>query len=258
MNQIINKYIVFTLFFFNINVFSQGILTSLHKDNNKVEIKENAIVEEIESEIIFYGKFDESFKKNISKYNSENRLISEVGYDKNGKLINRYFIQYDSTNTKSVTIKIERRNNISYKNFEYDNYGFLVKISEKNANNDIIVTTEFKNNNEGYPMESVTNNYNSNSNFIETADYDLENNIVIITTVNTNGGVRKFADKINKLKKYPEDEINKYGDIIKTEDSEFEYKYDKFNNWIEKIEFRVTNGIRQKYSSIKRKIKYRK
>ena len=46
MNQIINKYIVFTLFFFNINVFSQGILTSLHKDNNKVEIKENAIVEE--------------------------------------------------------------------------------------------------------------------------------------------------------------------------------------------------------------------
>ena len=133
-----------------------------------------------------------------------------------------------------------------------------MKISEKNANNDIIVTTEFKNNNEGYPMESVTNNYNSNYNFIETADYDLENNIVIITTVNTNGGVRKFADKINKLKKSPEDEINKYGDIIKTEDSEFEYKYDKFNNWIEKIEFRVTNGIRQKYSSIKRKIKYRK
>ena len=80
-----------TLFIISNTFYGQGILNSLH-NNEKADIRDTVFVEEIESEIIFYGKFDNTFKKNISKYNSKNRLISEIGYDKNGKLVNRYFI----------------------------------------------------------------------------------------------------------------------------------------------------------------------
>ena len=248
---------ILTLLILSTNVFSQEILTSLH-NNNKAEVRDDIFVEEIESEIIFYGKFDNTYKKNISKYNSTNRLISEIGYDKNGLLLNCYFIEYDSTNTKKTLIKIQRKNSTYYKNYEYDNKGFLIKISEMNANKDVIVSIEFKNNNEGYPLESLTNNYVSNSLDKETAEYYMDNNLVIISTVNSNGGIREYANKINKLKKDPEDKINNQGDIIKTENTEYEYKYDKLNNWIEKTEFKIINGIRQKYSTIKRKIKYKK
>lgn len=246
-----------TLFIISNTFYGQGILNSLH-NNEKADIRDTVFVEEIESEIIFYGKFDNTFKKNISKYNSKNRLISEIGYDKNGKLVNRYFIEYDSTNTKKISLKIERKNGTIHKIFEYDSNGFLIKISEKNTNNDVIVTTEFKNDDKGYPMESITNNYNSNSKFIETADYDFTKNKILISNFNSNGSKLSHTDKIDIQKKYPNDIINKFGDIIKTENVEYEYKYDKLNNWIEKTEYKIINGIRQKYSSIKRKIKYKK
>lgn len=248
---------LFTLFIVSNTSYGQGILSSLH-NYDKADIRDSVFVEEIESETIFYGKFDNTYKKNISKYNSTNRLISEIGYDKNGKLLNRYFIEYDSTNTKKTLINIQRKNSTYYKNYEYDNNGFLIKITEMNANKDVIVSIEFKNNNEGYPLESLTNNYDLNSLNKETAEYDIDNNLVIISTVNSNGVIRKYADKINKLRKDPEDKINKQGDIIKIENTEYEYKYDKLNNWIEKTEFKIINGIRQKYSTIKRKIKYKK
>ena len=107
-------------------------------------------------------------------------------------------------------------------------------------------------------MESITNNYNSNSKFIETADYDFTKNKILISNINSNGSKLSHTDKIDIQKKYPNDIINKFGDIIKTENIEYEYKYDKLNNWIEKTEYKIINGIRQKYSSIKRKIKYKK
>ena len=185
---------ILTLLILSTNVFSQEILTSLH-NNNKAEVRDDIFVEEIESEIIFYGKYDNSFKKNISKYNSENRLISEIGYDKNGKLTNRYLIEYDSTNVKKISLKIERRNIVVYKNYEYDNEGYLIKISEKRNNDEIMMVTEYKNNIEGYPIESLTFHNNSNSYTKEIAEYDFSINKVIILSINDNGGKSTYEEK---------------------------------------------------------------
>lgn len=237
--------------------YSQGIINSLH-NHDIADVRDSVFVEEIESEEVFYGKFEQTYFKKISVYNKENRLVSEIGYDKNGTIQNRYFIEYDSTNTKKTSIKIQRKNSTYYKKYEYDNNGFLIKISEMNANKDVIVSTEFKNNNQGYPLESLTTNFSSNSIYKETAEYSIDENLVIISKVNDEGRVRKYANSINNLIKYSEDVTNNQGDIIKIENTEYEYKYDKLNNWIEKIEYRIINGSRQKYSSIKRKIKYRK
>lgn len=248
---------IFTLLFLNSNIFSQGILSYLH-NYDKLDVRDNTFVKEIESQIIFYGKYDESYNINISKYNSENRLISKIGYDNNGKLINSIFIDYDASNTKIVSIKIERKNIITYKTYEYDISGFLVNISEKKANDEIMVFTEFINNNDGYPIESLTTHYNSNSYVSEVAEYDFLNNKIIITSINSNDGKSSYESKIDKLKKSPNDILNNNGDIIKMENSEFEYKYDKFNNWTEKTEYKIVNGVRQKYNSIKRKYKYSK
>lgn len=66
-----------------------------------------------------------------------------------------------------------------------------------NANKDVIVSTEFKNNNQGYPLESLTTNFSSNSIYKGTAEYSIDKNLVIISKVNADGGVRKYITIIH-------------------------------------------------------------
>ena len=71
--------------------YSKGIINSLH-NHDIADVRDSVFVEEIVSEVVFYGKFEQTYLKKISVYNKENRLVSEIGYDKNGKIQNRYFI----------------------------------------------------------------------------------------------------------------------------------------------------------------------
>ena len=101
---------------------------------------------------------------------------------------------------------------------------------------------------------------NSNFTGVEIAQYDYDKNVAKICVLDHNGKTlstsnmrfnfdeRKFKDLI----------YNDRGDLVKSVGKEYEYKYDKFDNWIKKTWYEYKNGKKRKYQVSTRKIKYKK
>jgi hypothetical protein len=70
--------------------------------------------------------------------------------------------------------------------------------------------------------------------------------------ISTNNG------KIDYSKKEENDVINEFGDITKSKDYEYEFKYDKKSNWTTQVRYKIIDGKRIKNAEFRRKLKYRK
>lgn len=257
----LNFLILFLLYFGNIH--SQSIFSALRHDD-KLELRENIGVEEIVTEIKFYNKNGVEQKKEITSVNWQNRLVTELRYNSESILTARLIFLYDSTQTKSVSRKFETWHPIigyssETASYEYDKSGFLIKKIDKNSNGKISREIVIKNDERGNPIELKSIESNGIDYGKEIATYDYNNNIAEISVLDKYGNVlSKNTMKIDYSIKEKNDIINEFGDIIKNDDYEFEFKYDRNKNWIKQIRYKIVDGAKIKNAVFTREIKYRK
>ena len=242
----------------------QSIATALSHDR-EFDIRKEHVISEIISHITYYRKNEIEKKRTVSTFNEKNRLTSELRYDKNGKLVARLSFKYDSTNIRSFSRKFETWNKVvghsaEIAEYVYDENNFLIKTIDKNINDQIFRTTTLENNERGHPEKLILQSINSNFTGIEIAKYDYEKNIAEISVLDNNGkAISTNKMRINFSERKFDDLIyNENGDLIKSKNKEYSYKYDKNNNWIRKTNYEFKNGKRRKYQTITRKIKYKK
>lgn len=245
------------------NCSAQSIASALSHDRN-YDIREKPIVSKITSYTTYFRKNETEKKSTISVFNDQNKLSSELRYDEQGKLIARLTFKYDSILTRSISSKFETWNRVfgysqEITDYIYDENNFLIKIINKNSNNQVFRTTTLENNERGNPEKLILKSKKSDFIGIETAIYDYKKNVVEISVLDNYGNpVSTNEMRINFSERKFDDLIyNEYGDLIKSENKEYAYKYDKNNNWIKKTNYEYNNGKKQKYQSIIRKIKYK-
>lgn len=241
--------------------FAQNIYSALQHDKG-FDLRENSKVKQVTTDIIFYNKNGQEIKKNITTLNSENKVLSELRYDDENNLTDRLTWVYDSTNVKSIANKFERWHNIigytcEITSYEYDSNGFLTNVFTKNQSNKLLRETTLLNNEKGLPIE-LTLKTDSDMDFgKEIAEYDFKKNVVFTKVIDKNGKtISKSEYKIDNSIINENEVINEQGEIIKSENYFFEYKYDKKNNWVKKRRYKIEFGKKVLNAEFKRKIKY--
>jgi len=242
---------------------SQNIYSALQHDR-PIDLRENSNVSQINSTNKFYNSTGIEIHKEVSIINEKRRLVSELRYDETGKLIAKLSFKYDSTQTKSISSKFERWNKFTgytseTSTYDYDEKGFLIKVSDRNKNNVLIRETFLTNNENGHPIELKLKEIDFNFSGKEIAEYDYINNSADTKVVDENGKVISTnKSKIDfSINKYPNSEYNELRDLVKSDNYEHEYKYDKHSNWTKQTIYKIVNGKRKKNRVFKRKIKYR-
>jgi len=256
--------IIILLTFVSLESFSQSIFSALRHDD-AIDLRTDSKVKELTKTTTFFNKSGTETKKDIIVVNHKNKITSELRYGENGKLETRLSRSFDSTGTRSLQRKIERWHPvIGYSSeiatYEYDENGFMIKITDRNKNNQIIRETFLKNNENGHPIELKLNTGNSNSYGTEIAEYDYPNNQAITKVLDDNGKViSESKHKIDfSIKGSDNSEYDENGNLLKSGKYEYEYKYDKKLNWKKKIMYKTENGKKRKYQVLTRKIKYAK
>lgn len=254
------RILLIILFFVNLNLFSQSILTALNFGKNE-EFHSNKLVAETVTQTTFYNSTNIEKKKYVTTFNQQNKITSELRYDEEGNLKQRLTRMYDSTGTRSLARRLENWHPLLGHFYEtayheYDSRGFLIRIIDKDQNNKIICETNINNNDYGNPTE-LTVIVGNQTQGKEIAEYNYEKNEVIIKYFNKEGElINSDVSKIEFTKGKPGDILNEYGDVIKSSDFEMKIKYDKNGNWIKKIYSVIKNGKLIKKSESIRKIKY--
>lgn len=244
---------------------AQNVGTALHL-NKPEDLRSGFPVSEITTEITFYnssGSIEK--KKEVSILNAQHRVVSEQRFDENGVLTARLTWQFDSTGTKSLGRKLERWHKLmgyssETSSHEYDANGYVTKTTAKNQQQQVIMVTHIKNDERGNAIEVITTDSQGKAYGMERAEYDYPNNKFVSRVYNQNGQfVSESTGKItNEEANDPTIVKNEKGDVIKTSDYEYEYRYDKKGNWTFKIIYKIKNGKKVKQSEFKRNINYLK
>lgn len=242
---------------------SQSIYSALQHDRG-VDLRAEPIVEKLIIKTTFINKETSYSKKDIIQVNSKHKIISESRFDRNGKLESRLTKTYDATQQQSLTREFERWHHIMGYQYEvahysYDDNGFLINVEDKNQNNITFRTTSITNNENGDPIELTVRNSNAGQFGKEIATYDYENNKALTHVLDYTGEVISESSMTIDFSVQTNGNIyNRFGDLIKSNNYEYEYKYDKRNNWTKKTIFKIVDGERTHYQSITRKVKYLK
>lgn len=260
MKKITNS-LIFMLLFCN-HLSSQNIYSAL-THNKAVDVRANSKISEITTYTKSFNNSGTIEQKTVSTINNKNKLISESRYNDEDKLTARLTFYYDETGLKSTSRKFENWHPMlgytsEFAYYEYDKDGYLIKITDRNQDSIIIRETFLRNNDKGYPIELKLKYNNSNSLGHEVAEYDYENNEVNTKLLDETGKVISSShfpldytvkDKVNT-------QFNDFGDIVKSNDTEYEYKYDKFSNWTLRTTYKTDNSKRKKTQLTQRTLKY--
>jgi signal peptidase I len=93
----------------------------------------------------------------------------------------------------------------------------------------------------------------------EMNGFDTVHRVYNITEDDNGKIISESKHKIDfSIKDLDGSEYDENGNLIKSKNYEYEYKYDKNLNWKKKVIYKVVNGKRKKYQVLTRKIKYEK
>ena len=176
------------------------------------------------------------------------------------ELIFKYENQYknDSLIIKTITTRKIPLFGYEYttSEFEYDQNNFLIKKIKKNNQNKIIETVSYENDDKGNPILLKIDNGEYG---FEKAIYDYANNSYTSLIYNSNNELISTNQNIwlNYNKQFKDQKVNEFGDTIEDNYFSFEYKYDKFGNWIKQIRFKKLGKNKVLNAKFSRKIKYK-
>lgn len=198
-------------------------------------------------------------------FDEQNRPFKFSNYNQENKLIRRITQKYNSNYRKPNYKKIENwSKNQSYyfeeEYYEYDLDENLIKITIQDSKGKLISDSSIINDSIGNPISLKMKGSNSYDLGIETAVYDYSNNEMVIKSFNKDGKELSTSKRLIGLSYFSSDklELDDFGNILKSPDYQFEYKYDKLGNWTKKTTFILKDGKRFKISEVSRKIKYKK
>jgi hypothetical protein len=248
--------ILFFLTFLSSSANSQNIYSALHLNENR-EYK-TAIPKKIIETNIFYNASGKQIDKNIQTFDEAGMLVTEEQFDESGKLKARLTYTNDTINKVKLTRTFERWTQFGYSKetafYTYDRNRYLIGITDKDANGNVIRQSNLIVNEKGHPLELALFDGSGNSFGKELAVYLYDRNKVI-TSVVSNDGRTLSTDtiKISFLKAFmfPADNerYNSVGDLThwmrKNSNGtvtvfEEEYSYDSFGNCTENRIYKVT------------------
>lgn len=242
--------------------FSQSIFSILRLDD-AIEIKSDLKVTEMTISTTFFDKRQAKIKKDSVVLNDKNKIVSELQFQENEVLETRFSRTLDASGTKILTTKNERWHAVlGYTSetaiYEYDQNGYIIKITIQDQNNQIIRTTIVKNNVNGHPIELKPNIGNPNPYITETAEYDYPNNMATTKFLDDKGNVIGESQiKIDlSIKDLRNSKYDTYGNLLLSGKYSYEYKYDNQQNWTTKTIYKSEGRKLQKYQVLTRKIKY--
>jgi hypothetical protein len=259
----IKHILTFLISIISLQASAQSIYSVLQHDRG-IDLRNEPLVREVTVRTTFYNGESTNTKKDIILVNSKHKTLSETRFNIEGQLESRLTKKFDSTETRSLTRKFERWHPLMGYSFEtahysYDKSGYLIKIQDKNQVDTVFQETTITNNTKGAPIELKVSIYNSEQLGIEIASYDYPNNRAVTKVISNTGAIiSESSITIDFSVQMKNNIYNEFGDLIKSANSEYEYKYDKQSNWIRKTIYKIIDGKRTKYQIIKRKIKYSK
>ncbi len=244
-------------FFFNNETFITfnefGLVTEIqdnakHEKNTYNDIDKLFITQYLDSN-------SNIFRKTIYKYDRTNRLKLELGYTrenqidyklmykyKNGKITSqvekylddkeKYSTKYKYDKTRNLIERVEYENDsiTSIFKFKNDSLGRAIKVEEFNSKNVLIKTRTYEYNKNGLLTKILI--LNSKNILISKIEYTFDINKNLIEEKET-------FENYSTYKQYNlmGDEILYVDEFIKGDIKEFEYTYDKNNNWIKKVDY---------------------
>ena len=248
--------ILFFLILLSGIVKSQNIYSALHL-NEEREYKSRKPKKIVETNI-FFNPSGKQIDKQIKTLDDAGMLVTEERYDNNGSLTARLTYTNDTINRIKLSRVFERWTHLGYSKttafYHYDKNFFLIGVTDKNANGDVIQQTNLICNDNGHPIELSLYDGNGNSYDKETAKYLYDKNKAITSVVANDGrilSVDTMKISFTAASKFPyENEIyNANGDLTSRTSRnlngseiilEGEYAYDNFGNCTEHKIFKVT------------------
>jgi hypothetical protein len=259
------KGLLITFILITNSLFGQNIYTALHL-NRTEDVRTNKTILEISETNTFFNSSGPETKKVKKTLNKSFLVELEERFDNQGKLTDRLTRKFDPTGQKIISRKFERWNNkqaysLKTSFYEYDESGYLIKMTDQNANGNIIQQAILTNNKKGHPVKLELYDGNGYLYGIEVATYDYSINKAM-TEVKDQKGKTLSSDSItivfSNAHEFPtqDDVFNQYGDRISSKKYVYERKYDEFENWITVTIYRMEKGKKKKNRKFKRKIKY--
>lgn len=239
--------------------FAQNIYSALHL-NDSYEVHYQKPIKKIILKSIFYNSYSTEKQTEIIYLNNGYRVLSSERYNADEELIFKYENEFkdDSLTVKSITTRKIPLLGYEYttSKFEYDLKKSLTKEIKMNNQNEVIQTVTYENDdrgnptllrlsNGGYGYEKVVYDYanNSYSSFIYNSDNEL---------ISTDENIW-----LNYNKRFKNQKNNEFGDTIEDNYFLFEYKYDKFGNWIKQIRYKKVGKNKVLNAEFSRKITYK-
>lgn len=240
--------------------YGQSTNTAINHDK-AYNVKPSPTVDEVKTEITFYNRNNTEFQKSITKLNSRRQILSEIRYDQEGNKTAMLVFNYDSLG-HSTSRRFDKwmryighTYEIAY--YQYDQSGFLVSVINRNEKNEVYMKTFIINDEKGNAIELRTFDGYGNEHGKETTTYDYDNNSYTVSYWKNNGDlISSTTSKIDFENQDSDNTYNPQGDIVKSKNSEYEYKYDKYGNWVKMICYNITDGQKIKTAVHKREIKY--
>ncbi|MDH5380823.1 MAG: hypothetical protein OEW75_08225 [Cyclobacteriaceae bacterium] len=254
---------LFLIFLISIQCLGQNIYSALRHDSG-LDLRDEPRVIKIVQKTIFINDESTTTKKDLILVNSKHKTLTEERYNENGKLKKKLTFEFDSTGLNSLWRKVERWHQIMGYSSEtayyfYDTNGFFIRIQDKNQNGIIFRETQITNNKNGDPIELIVKEGDGVQFGKEIAEYDYPNNTVITRVIDNDGNVISESSGTKDLSiKSETNKYNQYGDLVKSSNYEYEYKYDKYSNWVKRIIYKIEGDKKNNYQIITRKIKYLK
>jgi hypothetical protein len=215
----------------------------------------------------FFNESGKQVDKNIKTFDAAGMLLIEERFDENGKLNARLTYNNDTLKRLKLSRTFERWNQFGLSKeaafYSYDTNNFLVGITDKDSNGNILSQSSLICNDKGHPIQLSLSDRNGNLFGIEKAIYLYDRN-KCITSVISKDGSKLSTDTItisyknaylfpSSTKKYSAngDEVswtrqNHNGTEIFMEE---EYTYDEFGNCTENKIYEIkvkANGKRKR------------
>ena len=250
-------HLLFLLLFFSF-ANSQSILSALNY-NKKYDVKQSKSIYKIVNTLLFYDGYGVQESSEVTYLNSNFRVLKEERFNSEGELKYSTEIKYKNDSIKigrNTTTKIPLLGNqIEYITYDLDSDNFLVTIIKKKKRSQILETVNLKNDEFGNPIFLKLNDGEFG---YEKANYDYQNNTVTVFYYNSKDElITSSTAKINYSKVQNNDEYNEQGNLVKSSNNLFEYKYDKYGNWVKQIRYNVRGNSKTKEAVFTRKIYYK-
>lgn len=253
------KNILIFIILLNITPYkAQNIYSALHI-NDAYEISQKKPIKKIESKTIFYNTNSTEKRKEITYLNHKFRVTKEERYNEDDELIFKTEVDYkaDTLEIKNITTRkipllgyeITTTYNI------YDHHDFLTRTEKYNTKNQLIEIVSLENDDRGKPTLLVINNGEYG---YEKATYDYKNNTYSSYVYNSKNELvsSSLYNTLDYQRPTNDNTFNEYGDMISSQMFYFEYKYDKFGNWIKQTRYKKVGDKKILNAEFSRKIVY--